>query len=105
HQKSKIRSTPWGEMTYIDYKHRVEFGIEEYAEIDRYAKEVGLQWFASPWDTDSVDFLENEFDALTYTVASRSEDSHVGRDGRGVKTRTLPLYTRRRRCARPRGAR
>src|SRR5699024_9122814 len=45
HQKSKIRSTPWGEMTYIDYKHRVEFGIEEYAEIDRYAKEVGLQWF------------------------------------------------------------
>src|SRR5699024_443506 len=47
HQKSKIRSTPWGEMTYIDYKHRVEFGIEEYAEIDRYAKEVGLQWFAS----------------------------------------------------------
>ena len=72
HQKSKMRSTPWGEMTYIDYKHRVEFGIEEYAEIDRYAKEVGLQWFASPWDTDSVDFLENEFDALTYKVASAS---------------------------------
>src|SRR5699024_4761837 len=72
HQKSKIRSTPWGEMTYSDYKHRVEFGIEEYAEIDRYAKEVGLQWFASPWDTDSVDFLESEFDALTYKVASAS---------------------------------
>ena len=63
HQKSKMRDTPWGEMTYLDYKWRVEFGKDEYAEIDRYAKEVGLQWFASPWDTDSVDFLENEFDA------------------------------------------
>ncbi|RBP68233.1 N-acetylneuraminate synthase [Brevibacterium sanguinis] len=72
HQKSKMRSTPWGEMTYLDYKHRVEFGREEYAEIDRYANELGLQWFASPWDVDSVEFLETEFDALTYKVASAS---------------------------------
>lgn len=72
HQKSKMRQTPWGEMTYLDYKFRVEFEKDEYQEIDRYAKELGLQWFASPWDTDSVDFLENEFDALTYKVASAS---------------------------------
>lgn len=72
HQKSKMRSTPWGEMTYLDYKFRVEFEREEYTEIDRYAKELGLQWFASPWDVDSVEFLENQFDALTYKVASAS---------------------------------
>lgn len=69
-QKSKMRETPWGTMTYLDYKYRVEFEKEQYQEIDAYAKEKGLQWFASPWDIDSVEFLENEFDALTYKVAS-----------------------------------
>src|SRR5699024_3354553 len=69
-QKSTMRETPWGTMTYLEYKYRVEFEREQYREIDAYAKEVGLQWFASPWDIDSVDFLENEFDALTYKVAS-----------------------------------
>lgn len=71
HQKSKPRSTPWGEMTYLEYKYRVEFEDEQYTEIDRYAKELGLQWFASPWDVDSVNFLE-KFDAVTHKVASAS---------------------------------
>lgn len=56
-QKSKPKSTPWGEMTYLDYKYRVEFGKEEYDEIDRYCKEKGIGWFASVWDKDSVDFM------------------------------------------------
>ncbi|GAB3652548.1 N-acetylneuraminate synthase family protein [Actinocorallia lasiicapitis] len=70
-QQSKIRSTPWGEMTYLEYKHRVEFGKDEYAEIGKYCTERGLQWFASPWDVPSVDFLE-EFDVVTHKVASAS---------------------------------
>ncbi len=70
-QQSKMRSTPWGEMTYLEYKHRVEFGEEEYAEIDRYCAQRGLQWFASPWDAPSVDFLER-FDVVTHKVASAS---------------------------------
>ena len=40
------RDTPWGRMTYIDYRHRVEFGVEQYAEIDRHARERGIHWFA-----------------------------------------------------------
>ena len=56
-QKSKPKSTPWGEMTYLDYKYKVEFGKEEYDEIDRYCKEKGIGWFASVWDKDSVDFM------------------------------------------------
>jgi len=56
-QKLKPKSTPWGEMTYLDYKYRVEFGKEEYDEIDRYCKEKGIGWFASVWDKDSVDFM------------------------------------------------
>jgi N-acetylneuraminate synthase len=70
-QQSKIRQTPWGEMTYLEYKHRVEFGHDDYAAIGKYCEERGLQWFASPWDVPSVHFLE-EFDVVTHKVASAS---------------------------------
>src|SRR4051812_17538526 len=43
----QIRETPWGQMTYIDYRHRVEFGLEDYAEIDRYCRDRKILWFAS----------------------------------------------------------
>lgn len=65
------RETPWGFMTYLEYRHKVEFGYEEYAEIDRYAKEKGILWFASCWDEDSVDFIEL-FTPPCYKVASAS---------------------------------
>lgn len=65
------RDTPWGRMTYIDYRHRVEFGTDEYAQIDAYCKSKGIAWFASPWDTEAVDFLEG-FEVPAYKVASAS---------------------------------
>jgi|TARA_Y100000389_G_scaffold57108_2_gene53052 N-acetylneuraminate synthase len=58
-QKLLMRDTPWGKMTYIDYKMKVEFEKEEYDEIDRYCKEIGIEWFASVWDKPSVDFMRN----------------------------------------------
>ena len=57
HQKSVLRDTPWGQMTYLDYKYRVEFGKKEYDEIDAYCKTKGIAWTASPWDLDSLNFL------------------------------------------------
>ena len=63
------RDTPWGRMSYIDYRHRVEFDIEAYAAIDQHAKRRGIAWFASPWDAQSVDFLE-AFDVPAHKVAS-----------------------------------
>ena len=57
HQKGKMRETPWGTMTYIEYKYRMEFGKKEYDEIDKYCKEKGIAWSASPWDLDSLDFI------------------------------------------------
>ncbi len=57
-QQDLLRETPWGLITYLDYRYRVEFGEEEYREIDRYCRERGILWFASVWDEDSVDFLE-----------------------------------------------
>ncbi|MGW3495068.1 N-acetylneuraminate synthase family protein [Streptomyces sp. NPDC001020] len=65
------RDTPWGRMTYIDYRHRVEFGEDEYRRIDAYCKEKGIAWFASPWDTEAVAFLE-KFDVPAHKVASAS---------------------------------
>ncbi|MBP0461243.1 N-acetylneuraminate synthase family protein [Streptomyces montanisoli] len=64
------RDTPWGRMTYIDYRHRVEFGEDEYRAIDEHCAKRGIAWFASPWDTEAVAFLE-KFDSLpAHKVAS-----------------------------------
>ncbi|MFJ2032097.1 N-acetylneuraminate synthase family protein [Streptosporangium sp. NPDC087985] len=68
-QRDQIRHTPWGEMTYMEYKLRTEFGRDEYAEIARYCQERGLHWFASPWDVPSVDFLES-MGVITHKIAS-----------------------------------
>ena len=65
------RDTPWGRMKYIDYRHRVEFGEKEYAEIDRYCRERRILWFASCWDEEAVEFME-KFDPPCYKAASAS---------------------------------
>ena len=65
------RDTPWGRMAYIDYRHKIEFGERDYAEIDRYCRERGILWFASCWDEESVDFIER-FAPPCYKAASAS---------------------------------
>jgi N-acetylneuraminate synthase len=57
HQKSVIRDTPWGQMTYLDYKYKMEFGKQEYDIINKYCKQKNIQWTASPWDLESLKFL------------------------------------------------
>lgn len=57
-QKRKIRTWQGKEMSYLEYKEKIELGKEEYDEIDRYCKQQGIAWSASPWDIDSVSFLE-----------------------------------------------
>jgi N-acetylneuraminate synthase len=70
-QKDLKRETPWGVMTYLEYRHRVEFGFEQYAQIDRHCKARGIAWFASCWDEPSVDFIE-QFEPVCYKIASAS---------------------------------
>lgn len=65
------RETPWGRMTYIEYRHKVEFGEEEYGAIDAYCREKRIDWFASCWDEPSVDFIE-QFNPRLYKAASAS---------------------------------
>jgi N-acetylneuraminate synthase len=57
HQKNVPRDTPWGRMTYLEYKRRVELSRSDYDEIDRYCREKPLDWTASIWDLDSLQFL------------------------------------------------
>ena len=57
-QKTIERDTPWGRMTYIDYKYKVEFENIEYDLIDEYCSNKPLAWTASVWDIDSLDFIK-----------------------------------------------
>ena len=57
HQKSNKRSTPWGEMTYLEYKYKVEFEKKEYDIINQFCHDKPLPWTASIWDIDSLNFI------------------------------------------------
>jgi N-acetylneuraminate synthase len=71
HMRDVPRETPWGTMSYLEYRRRVEFGRDEYIEIGDHATMLGLDWFASPWDVPSVDFLE-DLNVVAHKVASAS---------------------------------
>lgn len=84
---ARPRESPFG-TTNGDLKRGLEFGLAEYQEIDRYCKENAIQWFCSPWDEKSVDFLE-PFNPVCYKIASASlTDSgllaHIKTTGRPV---------------------
>ena len=76
HMRDLPRETPWGTMSYLDYRRRVEFGVAEYRAVAEHAASVGLDWFASPWDVPSVEFLEALAafgqEPVAYKVASAS---------------------------------
>lgn len=70
-QKNVIRDTPWGRITYLEYKKKIEFGKKEYDYIDRYCKDKPIAWTASPWDIQSLMFLLN-YDLPFIKIASAS---------------------------------
>ncbi len=58
HQKGVMRDTPWGRMTYLEYKYKVEFGKDEYDFINKYSKDKPIDWTTSVWDLDSLEFMQ-----------------------------------------------
>jgi len=74
-QQKQMRETPWGYISYLDYRYKVEFGEAEYREIDRHCLEKGIAWLASVWDEQSVEFL-SQFDTPAYKVPSASLTDH-----------------------------
>ena len=76
-QKNILRKTPWGEIKYIDYKFKVEFEINEYNEIDSICKEKKIDWTASVWDYDSLDFLTGNYPDIKFLkIPSAINGSH-----------------------------
>ncbi len=74
-QQNQMRETPWGYITYLDYRRKVEFSDAEYREIDKYCHKKGIPWMVSVWDKPSVDFIE-KFDTPAYKIPSASLTDH-----------------------------
>jgi N-acetylneuraminate synthase len=74
-QQKQMRETPWGYITYLDYRYKVEFNEDQYCEIDRYCKEKKIDWLVSVWDEPSVDFME-KFETPAYKIPSASLTDH-----------------------------
>lgn len=70
-QRNTMRETPWGYISYMEYREKVEFGQAEYEEIDAYCREQEIDWLASCWDEPSVDFIQ-KFDVPCFKIASAS---------------------------------
>jgi N-acetylneuraminate synthase len=70
-QRDKMRHTPWGYISYMEYREKVEFGKQEFSKIVDYCNKNKIDWLASAWDEPSVDFLE-EFDPILHKAPSAS---------------------------------
>ncbi len=70
-QQQQMRETPWGYITYLEYRYKVEFNKEQYGEIDAYCRQRNIPWMVSVWDEPSVDFME-QFDTPAYKIPSAS---------------------------------
>jgi N-acetylneuraminate synthase len=92
HMRDVPRETPWGTMTYLDYRRRVEFGEADYLDIASYAIRAGIDWFASPWDVPSVEFLER-LDVVAHKVASASLTDLELLDALGATRKPIILST------------
>jgi len=68
-QRNRVRETPWGRMTYLEYRHRMEFGLEEFQLLIEHCRSRSIDWFASCWDESAVDFVE-WFDPIGYKIPS-----------------------------------
>jgi N-acetylneuraminate synthase len=74
-QRDLPRETPWGLMSYLDYRRRIELGRDEYDELDAYCRTQQITWFASAWDEPSVEFLE-AYEPVAYKVPSALLTDH-----------------------------
>ncbi len=70
-QRNIIRETPWGNMTYLEYKKKIELSENDFLHINKYCKQKKIQWFASCWDADSLKFIKR-FNPVAYKIASAS---------------------------------
>jgi N-acetylneuraminate synthase len=68
-QRDLKRETPWGYISYLEYREKVEFSQADFQAIDRHCRDREVDWFASVWDEPSVDFME-AFQPIAYKIPS-----------------------------------
>lgn len=76
HQKTKLRETPWGNITYLQYKEKMEFSMDEYLELKTYTHQLGMEFSASAWDLPSLEFLQEvgvDFHKIASALATHDE--------------------------------
>jgi N-acetylneuraminate synthase len=69
HQRDQMRQTPWGTMSYLNYRRRMEFDVADYMRLVEHCRSRSIDWFASCWDESAVDFIE-WFDPIGYKIPS-----------------------------------
>jgi len=74
-QKQVPKETPWGMMAYIDYKHKIEFQQKEYDFINAYCQQKPIDWSASVWDLNSLEFMM-QFDIPFIKIPSAQLTNH-----------------------------
>ena len=91
-ERAKPRKTPWGEITYFDYKKKIEFSRHDYDEIDRHCKHIGIEWFASAWDVEALDFLKSYNLRLNKIASAMATNWHFVRQV-GLEHKSVLLST------------
>ena len=89
--KEQPKSTPWGDMTYIEYKHRIELSSDDYKAIDAHCKQLGVRWSASVWDEPSLRFLLEHNDDLPFIKVSSAMASNLSLV-RDVAANRIPMF-------------
>ena len=69
YEKNKMRETPWGEMSYLNYKKKIEFNYNDYKEINKFCKSIKIDWLVSCWDIESFEVMK-KFNFKYHKVAS-----------------------------------
>lgn len=91
-QKDKPKSTPWGEMTYLEYKKKIEFGKNDFDLINSYCNAKPIAWTASPWDLPSLEFLLS-YDIPFIKIASATNQDEEIIKLAGVSKKPILLST------------
>lgn len=87
-QRDQMRETPWGYITYMEYRRKVELDEPRFREIDSYCKKKEILWFSSCWDIEAVDFM-GQFDLPCYKIASASLTNEQLL--RHIRSKSLPV--------------
>lgn len=85
--------TPWGDVTYLEYKEKIEFGQREFEAIDSTCKELEIDWFLSVWDIPSLEFALKFATPFVKIPSAKITDKELMREAQKIKDRKKMIST------------